>query len=97
MGIRKNTERIRLSFWRINIRKNVEDWIKSCEKCQLKRGWKKSDCVPITPIPRAEAPFQMMNMDCIYVETPGGPRKIKYCLHIVDSFSRWPTVYLLTS
>jgi len=40
MGIRKTTERIRLSFWWINIRKSVEDWIQSCEKCQLKKGWK---------------------------------------------------------
>jgi hypothetical protein len=39
----------------------------------------------------------MMNMDCIYVETPGGPRKIKYCLYFVDSFSCWPTVFLLSS
>jgi hypothetical protein len=34
----------------------------------------------------------MMNNDCIFVETPGGPRKI-----IVDSFLRRLTVFLLSS
>jgi len=98
LGVRKTMDRIRLSFWWIGIKAQVADYVATCSECQLKSRLRTTDRVPITPIPRAELPFQMMNMDCIGpIEPPGGPQKYRYCLCIQDSFSRWPSVFMLRS
>ena len=55
------------------------------------------DRVPITPITRADVPFQMMNMDCIGpIERPSAQGH-QYCLSVVDCCTRWPAVYMLKS
>ena len=55
----------------------------------------KSDRLPITPIARADLPFQVMNMDCIGPLDPPSAPGHKYCLCVVDSCTRWPAVYAL--
>ena len=98
LGIRKTLDRIRLSFWWVGIKAHVTNYIATCSDCQLKSRLRTTDRVPITPIPRAELPFQMMNIDCIGpIDPPGGPQKYKYCLCVQDSFSRWPSVFMLKS
>jgi len=52
-GIRKTSERIRLSFWWRDLKEDVQKYVSSCHSCQLRRRLKATDRVPITPIPRA--------------------------------------------
>lgn len=67
-----------------------------CHSCQLRRRLRASDRVPITPISRATRPFEIIVTDVIGpIEPPAGPQKFKYVLCIVDSFSRFPSAYLL--
>ena len=55
-----------------------------------------NDRVPITLIPRATRPFEMIVIDVIGpIEPPAGPQKFKYVLCVVDSFSRFASAYLL--
>ena len=62
---------------------------------------KKSDRVPITPIPRDdELPFT--HLDCIGPIIPEGDTSVpkpeyNYALVIVDKYSRWPMAYPLRS
>jgi len=56
-----------------------------------------TDRVPITPITKDQVPFQTRNMDCIGTLKPLSAQGHKYCLCIVDSCTRWPSVYLLKS
>ena len=96
LGIRKTSERIKLSFWWNGIKDDVQKFVASCHSCQLRRRLKSSDRVPITPITRASRPFEIIVMDVIGpIEPPAGPQKFKYVLCIVDSFSRFPSAYLL--
>jgi len=96
LGIRKTSERIKLSFWWNGIKDDVQKFVTSCHSCQLRRRLRSSDRVPITPITRASRPFEMVVMDVIGpIEPPAGPQKFKYVLCIVDSFSRFPSAYLL--
>ena len=53
--------------------------------------------MPITPVTRADVPFQVMNMDCIGPIDPPSSQGHKYCLCVVDSCTRWPSVYMLKS
>jgi len=55
------------------------------------------DCVPITPVTRADVPFQVMNMDCIGPLDPPSAQGHKYCLSVVDNCTRWPSAYMLKS
>ena len=96
LGIRKTSERIRLSFWWNGLKEDVKNFVNSCHSCQFRRRLKASDRVPITPIPRATRPFEMIVIDTIGpIEPPAGPQKFKYVLCIVDSFSRFASAYLL--
>ena len=96
LGIRKTSERIRLSFWWRGLKEDVQKYVSSCHSCQLRRRLKATDRVPITPIPRATRPFEMVVIDVIGpINPPAGPQKFKYVLCIVDSFSRFSSAYLL--
>jgi len=95
LGERKTRERVRLSFYWPMMRQDIQGYVRSCTQCQLRSRPVKTDHVPITPITRTELPFQVMNMDCIGPLDPPSAQGHKYCLCIVDSCTRWPTVYAL--
>ena len=95
LGERKTREKVRLSFYWPRMRQDIQGYVRSCTQCQLRSRPVKTDHVPITPITRAELPFQVMNMDCIGPLDPPSAHGHKYCLCIVDSCTRWPTVYAL--
>ena len=61
LGERKTRERVRLSFYWPMIRQSIQSYVRSCFQCQLRSRPVKTDHVPITPITRAEFPFQVMN------------------------------------
>jgi len=94
-GERKTRDRVRLSFYWPRMRQDIQDYVRSCMQCQLRSRQVKTDHVPIMPITRAELPFQVMNMDCIGPLDPPSAQGHRYCLCVVDSCTRWPTVYAL--
>ena len=75
----------------------MKQYINTCQECQLRLRPKTLDRVPIAPITRAEVPFQVLNMDCIGPIDPPSAQDHCYCLSVVDSCTRWPTVYALKS
>ena len=97
MAYRKVKERIRLSFWWSKLSIDAADYCISCTSCQQRMRKVASDRVPISPIPRAELPFQHITMDCIGHSDPPSSKGHKYCLCIVDSCTRWPAMYPLKS
>ena len=94
---KKTRERIRLSFYWPNMKRDVLSYVQSCQSCQLRARPLTTDRVPITPITRAELPFQVLYMDCIGKLEPMSAQGHKYCLCVIDSCTRWPTVYALKS
>ena len=55
------------------------------------------DRVLTVPITCVDVPFQVLNMDCIGPIEPPSALGHRYCLYIVDTCTRWPTVYALKS
>src|SRR6218665_494505 len=55
LGEEKTRERIKLSFVWPKMRREIDKFCKSCEKCQLKARSVVMDRVPITPISRTES------------------------------------------
>ena len=71
----------------------MADWIKRCDICQHRRHVTYLDRTPISPIPRAEVPFEHMFMDCLgpIFPDPLGPKpRYNYALLVVDSCTRFP-------
>ena len=97
LGERKTCQRIKLSFYWPGLKKTVRQYVISCQDCQLRARKLTNDRVPITPITKDQIPFQTLNMDCIGPLEPPSARGHKHCLYIVDSYTRWASVYLLKS
>src|SRR6218665_2577676 len=97
LGEERTRERIKLSFVWPKMRREIDKFCKSCEKCQLKARSLVMDRVPITPIPREDIAFKRMTMDVVGPIEPTSAAGHKYCLCVVDSCTRWPAVYLLKS
>src|SRR6218665_3810953 len=63
LGEEKTRERIKLSFFWLKMRREIDKFCKSCEKCQLKARSLVMDRVPINQIPREDVAFKRMTMD----------------------------------
>ena len=96
-GEEKTRERIKLSSVWPKMKREIDKFCKSCEKCQLKGRSLVMDRVPITPIPRENTAFRRMAMNMVGPIEPTSAAGHQYCLCIVDSCTRWPAVYLLKS
>src|SRR6218665_2862548 len=90
LGDEQTGERINLSFVWPKMRREIDKFSKSCEKCQLKARSLVMDRVPITPIPREDIAFKRRTMDVVGPIEPTSAAGHKYCLYIVDSCTRWP-------
>ena len=97
LGERKTCQRIKLCFHWPGLKKSVREYVMSRNDCQLRSRKLTTDRVPITPITKDQIPFQTLNMDCIGPLDPSSAQGHKYCLCMVDSCTRCPSVCLLKS
>lgn len=93
---KKTRAKIEAYFWWPSIAKDVTYYVKTCETCQRKRNATVKDKIPIKFIPRGIQAFDVLVADLI------GPvdessQNHKWCLTVVDQFSRFPFVYPLKS
>jgi hypothetical protein len=95
LAYKKTSERIRFSFYWPSLKSDVLHYCASCLSCQQRSRQRVTDRVPIVPIPRASTMGERMTMDIIGPIDPPSAKGHKYCLCVVDSYTRWPSVYLL--
>ena len=70
-------------YWS-NIDKDIVNFVRLCEDCQL--ASKNPRKIPLQPWPRPDGPWKRIHADF------AGPLKNTYYLIVVDSFSNWPEV-----
>lgn len=88
-GIVKMKSRARSYFWWPSLDKDIENIAKQCNEClQLRPNPPK---VPISPWPQSEWPFQRIHIDFM------GPFRNKFYFIILDSFSKWIEVFIMSS
>ena len=97
LGEKRTRERIRLSFTWPTLTSDCKKYCQTCVNCQKRARRTYLDRVPITPIPRAEAPFTHWFMDCCLGPIFSYKAEYNYCLVIVDSATRWPAAFPLKS
>ena len=88
-GILKTTQRIEAHFYWPSMSEDIKNYVKGCIACQKHARKTKLDRVPITPVVRATASFEQVNIDLIGPLNPKSSRGHQYILCLIDSCTRW--------
>lgn len=91
LGFEKTFEKLRLSFYWPNYRKEMEDYIRACEVCASVKGPRAFTQQPIVPI-RASRPFQLITWD-ILGPLPQSIDGFLYILVIICHFSKYVELF----
>ncbi len=96
LGIKKTLDRITQRFFWPGIRKDVTEYCRSCEPCQLASKYHTKFKAPMISLPVVEQPFERIAMDIV------GPLERsksgnKYVLVICDYSTRYPEAIPLRS
>ena len=92
-GVKATTKLVSNRFVWPDIRRDCHTWTRSCQSCQLSKVSRHVK-TPIGTFPQSSTRFQHIHVDLI------GPLptvdSFKYCLTVIDRFSRWPEVLPLS-
>ena len=70
----------------------VEDYVRTCQVCQRRKGSVPSANAPLQSI-SSNRPFELAAMD--FMELPRSENGNKYCLVVSDYYTRWPEAFAL--
>ena len=87
-GVLKTKERILKCYFWPGMDKNINDFISSCEKCQLRKTGPKISQALLSPLPQCTEPNQRIHVDLFGPLRVSGNGK-KYILCITDAFTKY--------
>ena len=85
----KTLDRIRRVYWWISVRRDVNEHIQGCDRCQRTKGPKaKAELrAPLKPLEISERFNECVQADLLGPLKSSGPNK--YVLVMLDSFTKW--------
>lgn len=92
-GVRTTTKLVRDRFVWPRMAYDIKNIVKACTKCQLSKVTRHSKS-PLGQYDLDSARFERIHIDIIGPMPPSN--EFKYCLTMIDRFSRWPEVAPLT-
>ena len=93
LGCSRTLEKIRRNYFWVHYRKDVENWVRSCVKCQRRRGTPRKMRAPMQPS-AVGFPLERMAMN-IMGPLPVSERGNRYVLVIMDYFTKWAEAFPL--
>ena len=94
-GFDRTYNTLKLSYFWPKMYADVEQYVASCEKCQVAKRPMHKHATPLKPLP-VTSTFERWHMDILGPLTVStAPGKYKYILLLVDSFSKWPEAFPL--
>ncbi|XP_064475422.1 uncharacterized protein K02A2.6-like [Ornithodoros turicata] len=95
-GIVRTKSRLRESYWWPGMDRQVNEVIGSCHVCQLADKSAKITSAPLKPVPLPDKPWEKLVIDVV---SPFicGPRDARFAITLLDYYSRWPEVALVSS
>ncbi|XP_064455129.1 uncharacterized protein LOC135366379 [Ornithodoros turicata] len=97
LGLRKTLARVKANFYWPDLDRDVREYCRTCNSCQLISDRRVTDRVPIAPLTRPAYPFQAVNVDIIGPIEPKSARGHRYALCMTDLHTRWPEVVCMTT
>ncbi|GFW10215.1 hypothetical protein TNCV_1849321 [Trichonephila clavipes] len=88
-GISATTNLISKRFFWPGMRKDIKNRVRACEKCQRAKVFKHTKA-PLSTFALPDARFAHIHIDYIGPYPPS--KGYKYCLTIIDRYTRWPEV-----
>ena len=85
-GIKATQEKIRARYWWSGMIKDIEDHVKTCDRCQRRN--KPQGRNELNPI-KVKTPFYQIGIDFVG-PLPSTKRKNQYILVAMDYFTKWP-------
>jgi hypothetical protein len=93
-GYSKTLKRSQERYFWPKMSSQIDEWCKKCRVCQQRRNPVPANRAPLHPI-TTRRPGELVTMDI--VEYPLSPRGYRYCLVMIDHFTKWLGVFLLRS
>jgi hypothetical protein len=95
LGLKKTLKKLQQRYWWPKYRRDVEYWIKSCEKCGQQKPHEQQHIGEMLNVPVGK-PWDVIGMDIL---GPTEPTKNgnRYMLVFMDYFTKWPEVVALQS
>ena len=91
-GCTKTLARTRDRYFWPHMSSKIEEWCKACRVCQQRRNPVPANRAPLQSI-KTSRPGELVTMDI--VEYPQSARGYRYCLVMVDHFSKWLELFPL--
>ena len=91
-GIAKTTARVKERFFWPFMSLEIEEWCRNCSPCQKRKNPVPTRRAPLQPI-ITHRPGELVTMDI--VEYPLSSQGYRYCLVMVDHFTKWLELYPL--
>lgn len=92
LGVDKTLERIRSRYFWEKMSVEIAQYVKTCESCQHRKSSTRLQQVEVGPPMKTSAPFERIAID-ILGPLPVTSRRNRYCLCVVDMFSRYPMIF----
>lgn len=86
-SIRTTTKMVTARFMWYSVNKDIRDWSRNCLTCQRSKITKHVK-LPFSAFPQCSGRFETVHIDLVGPLPPS--EGFKYCLTIIDRFSRWP-------
>ena len=93
LGQARTLEKIRRNYFWVHYRKDVENWVRACRKCQRRQGTPKKRRAPMQPS-AVGFPLERVAMD-VMGPLPISARGSRFVLVIMDYFTKWAEAYPL--
>ena len=88
-SFKKTLQILRPNYFWPGMRKDVENYVRSCEACQRRARVTVADSVPIVSITRPANSFEVVHIDLMGPIDPPSSRGHKYVLGVIDQTTRW--------
>jgi hypothetical protein len=91
-GHSKTLQRIQDRYFWVHMSSHIEEWCKKCSVCQQRRNPVPANRAPLQSI-TTRRPGELVTMDI--VEYPLSARGYRYCLVMIDHFTKWLELFPL--
>ena len=92
LGFKKTLQRTKDKYFWPHMSLEIEDWCRKCEECQQRKNPIPKQRAPLQPISTSR-PGELVTMDIVeYAQSSQGYR---YCLVVVDHFTKWLELFPL--